>query len=158
MVKDNQRVKKVGFAIYGDIHVAGPMFDVHDNGQVYIDGVLQNRHVEEEPEEEPPTREELCRACEQTQKEGLWWGDTSWSVVYRVYVILNYKGIVSTFIDDVQTWPWKKPFKYQCNRYSVGKPLRRGKILGQFEKWRADGAQNREIKLGERLLEILSPN
>lgn len=51
MVKDNQRVKKVGFAIYGDIHVAGPMFDVHDNGQVYIDGVLQKRHVEEEPEE-----------------------------------------------------------------------------------------------------------
>ncbi len=40
---NNQKSKKVGFAIYGDIHVAGPMFDIHDNDNVYIDGMLQKK-------------------------------------------------------------------------------------------------------------------
>lgn len=46
------KTKKVGFVIYGDVHVAGAMFDIHDNGNVYIDGVLQRRQEEQTPEDD----------------------------------------------------------------------------------------------------------
>lgn len=52
-----QREKKVGFAIYGDIHVAGPMFEIHDNNNVYIDGLLQRSQPK--PEEETWEMKEL---------------------------------------------------------------------------------------------------
>lgn len=51
-MSDDKKTKKVGFAIYGDIHVAGPMFDIHDNGNVYIDGVLQKKRQQQAPAEE----------------------------------------------------------------------------------------------------------
>ena len=52
MESDNKN-KKYGFAIYGDIHVAGPMFEIHDNGTVYIDGFRQNGQREEVAHEDP---------------------------------------------------------------------------------------------------------
>lgn len=47
-MNNDKNTKRVGFAIYGDIHVAGPMFDIHDNENVYIDGMLQKQKVQEE--------------------------------------------------------------------------------------------------------------
>ena len=113
-------------------------------------------HDESDGRERLPTDKQMAIVCEQTLKEGLWWGNTPWSVVYRIYCIKGYKGTIADFIDDVQRWPFKKPFAKKCNRYSVEKPLRRAKIMGPIEKWRADGASEREIKLGERLAELLS--
>lgn len=103
-----------------------------------------------------PTMAEMASACEKTREESLWWGNTSWSVVYRVYVMLGFKGSEPAFIEEVGKWPFKKPFPYDCNKDSVGKPLRRGKIVGPIEKWAGEGAHPREIKLGERLLALLT--
>ena len=50
-MKNEKKTKRVGFAIYGDIHVAGPMFDIHDNENVYIDGVLQKPKAQGEKNE-----------------------------------------------------------------------------------------------------------
>ncbi len=120
-------------------------------------GSAEASHGEDKGNEEGlPTAERMVEACERTLVEGLWWSNTPWSVVYRIYCIKGYKGTIADFIDDVQRWPFKKPFAKKCNRYSVEKPLRRAKIMGPIEKWRADGASEREIKLGERLAELLS--
>lgn len=110
----------------------------------------------EEPEEEPPTAYEMVEACVQTRNECLWWGDASWSIVYRVYCIKGFKGTVTNFVDEVMKWPMPKNFPYNCNKDSVRKPLQRVKITGPIENWSSEGAQSREIKLGERLLEILN--
>ena len=116
----------------------------------------------ENPEEEAqegnklPSAEEMVAACEKTREEALWWGNASWSVTYRIYCILGYKGNEETFMKEVENWPFKKPFKYVCNRSALDRPLRRGRINGPLEKWAADGAAAREVKLGGRLMEILS--
>ena len=109
----------------------------------------------QETDGEPPSAEEMVVACEQTRSECLWWGNASWSVTFRVYCILGYKGNETSFIEDVNSWPFKKPFAYICNRHSLGRPLQRGRINGPLEKWASDGASTQEIKLGERLMEIL---
>ena len=105
---------------------------------------------------ELPTMAEMALACKKTKAESLWWGHSSWSVVFRVYAILGFRGSERSFIEEVKTWPLDKSFPYHCDKDSVGKPLRRGKILGPIEKWAAEGAHPREVKLGKRLLELLA--
>jgi len=104
-----------------------------------------------------PTDAEMVAACMKTSNEGLWWGNAAWSVNYRIYCILGYKGNEEAFIDIVKAWPFKSGFKHVCNRSSLDRPLRRGRINGPLEKWMAEGASSREVKLGERLMEILRP-
>lgn len=104
-----------------------------------------------------PSAEEMVSACEKTKEEGLWWGNASWSVTFRIYCILGYKGNEESFINLVEGWPFKQPFKYVCNRNALDRPLRRGRINGPLDKWAAEGASKREVKLGERLMAILRP-
>ena len=111
---------------------------------------------EEQEGDKLPSAEEMVAACEKTREEALWWGNASWSVTYRIYCILGYKGNEESFMKEVKDWPFKKPFKYVCNRSALDRPLRRGRINGPLEKWAAEGASTREVKLGERLMEILS--
>ena len=105
---------------------------------------------------ELPTAAEMAMACETTKEELLWWGHASWSVVFRIYETLGFKGSVRSFIEEVKNWHLDKSFPYHCDKDSIGKPLRRGKIIGPIEKWAAEGAHQREIKLGNSLLALLS--
>lgn len=104
-----------------------------------------------------PLAEDMVAACVTTKEEGLWWGNASWSVTFRIYCILGYKGNEESFINLVEGWPFKQPFKYVCNRNALDRPLRRGRINGPLDKWAAEGASKREVKLGERLMAILRP-
>ena len=119
-------------------------------------GTPPNLGGEEDTDDELPSAEEMAAACEVTKEEALWWGNASWSVAYRIYCIFGYKGNEETFIEEVKGWPFKNPFNYICNRHALSRPLQRGRINGPLEKWAADGASKREVKLGERLMEILS--
>ena len=132
---------------YHEYH--GPVYNYH--------GMLQKDPQESgmDSEEEPPSPSDMAAACEQTLEEGLWWGHTSWSVVYRIYCIKGYKGNMSAFTKEVEKWPLTDKFPYNCDKDSVGKPLQRGKMAGPLEKWGTEGAQPKEIKLGERLMELL---
>ncbi len=56
---ETNKNKKYGFAIYGDIHVAGAMFEIHDNENVYIDGVLQKPHRRESSSDDDWEMKEL---------------------------------------------------------------------------------------------------
>jgi hypothetical protein len=119
-------------------------------------GTPPNLGGEEDTDDELPSAEEMAAACEVTKEEALWWGNASWSVAYRIYCIFGYKGNEETFIEEVKGWPFKNPFNYICNRHALSRPLQRGRINGPLEKWAANGASKREVKLGERLMEILS--
>ena len=110
---------------------------------------------EEENDEEPLTEADMAAACEQTLAEGLWWADASWGTAYQIFLQKGYNGGIDQFVRDVKNWPFKKGFKKKCNKYSVGNPARKGKITWPFDKWRDYGVSERQIKLGERLLEIL---
>ena len=125
----------------------------------------ENKSALEKPEEakdedddDLPSAEDMASACEKTKEEGLWWGNASWSVTFRIYCILGYKGNEESFINLVEGWPFKQAFKYVCNRSALDRPLRRGRINGPLDKWAAEGASKREVKLGERLMAILRPN
>lgn len=123
----------------------------------YYNGMSQKYSREKglDIEDELPSPSDMAAACEQTLEEGLWWGHTSWSVVYRIYCIKGYKGNMSAFTKEVEKWPLADKFPYNCDKDSVGKPLQRSKITGPLEKWGAEGAQPKEIRLGERLMELL---
>ena len=130
-----------------------------DEGQMGVQphtqvGVEQSPE-EEENDEEPLTEADMAAACEQTLAEGLWWADASWGTAYQIFLQKGYNGGIDQFVRDVKNWPFKKGFKKKCNKYSVGNPARKGKITWPFDKWRDYGVSERQIKLGERLLEIL---
>ena len=118
-------------------------------------GTVEARKKTTDDKREPPSAEKMATACIKTNGEGLWWGNASWSVAFRIYCILGYEGNEESFIEEVKGWPFRKPFKYVCNRNSLDRPLRRGRINGPLEKWAAEGASKREVKLGERLMKIL---
>lgn len=47
----NRKNRRYGITIYGDIHVAGAMYDIHGNENVYIDGMLQKKQDPSDDEE-----------------------------------------------------------------------------------------------------------
>lgn len=164
MKKKGKKKRSSGITFEGDVTINGPMFDIHDNQKVYLtnpqheeDDEEENEDLDEEDsdDDELPTRDMMAAACEKSYKEGLWWSDTAWSVVFRIYCIKGYKGTVKSFVDDVPFWPFQHPFAMHCNRHSVSRPLQRGRITGPLSKWAANGALAREIKLGERLMALI---
>ena len=102
-----------------------------------------------------PAPEAMVWAVEKTIKDGHWWGNVSWSVVYRIYQMKGYQGTVSQFVRDVSQWPFTMQIRYDCNDDAVGKPIRTGKISRSLDKWAEDGASSQFIILGEALMKAL---
>jgi len=105
---------------------------------------------------ELPDPEAMVWAVEKTIKDGHWWGNVSWSVVYRIYQMKGYQGTVSQFVRDVSRWPFTMHIRYDCNDDAVGKPIRTGKISRSLDKWAEDGASSQFIILGEALMKTLA--
>ena len=103
-----------------------------------------------------PAPEAMVWAVEKTIKDGHWWGNVSWSVVYRIYQMKGYQGTVSQFVRDVSQWPFTMQIRYDCNDDAVGKPIRTGKISRSLDKWPEDGASSQFIILGEALMKALA--
>ncbi len=102
-----------------------------------------------------PSIEEMCRAVEATMRRGLWWGNTSWAVVLRVYQLKGYQGGYSQFVREVENWPFENHVKYACNFDAVQKPITSGKLSGPIEKWVQNGAHKQTVVLAQSLLEEL---
>ena len=105
---------------------------------------------------ELPAPETMVWAVERTIKDGHWWGNISWSVVYRIYQMKGYQGTISQFVRDVSRWPFTMHIRYDCNDDAVGKPIRTGKISRSLDKWAEDGASSQFIILGEALMKALA--
>ena len=105
---------------------------------------------------ELPAPEAMVWAVEKTINDGHWWGNISWSVVYRIYQMKGYQGNVSQFVRDVSRWPFTMHIRYDCNDDAVGKPIRTGKISRSLDRWAEDGASSQFIILGEALMKALT--
>ncbi|MBQ1797519.1 MAG: hypothetical protein IIZ88_07140 [Prevotella sp.] len=114
------------------------------------------QYVKKYDRKELPTGKQMVKVCEQTITEGLWWGNATWAVVFRVYQALEYKGSVSDFVRAVNGWPWRKELSFQCSDDSVGKPLRDGKLMSPIENWGKEGVMKRCCVLADRLLNLLN--
>ena len=102
-----------------------------------------------------PSAEQMASAVETTLKAGLWWGNTAWSVVFRVMQMMGYNGKISQFVNMVAEWPLKSDFPYKCNDDAVSKPLRKGTMTRDLNLWEQDGAQKKFIALGLALKDAL---
>ena len=100
-----------------------------------------------------PSAEQMASAVETTLKAGLWWGNTAWSVVFRVMQMMGYKGSITQFIDIVGNLAFSKEFPYKCNMDAISKPLRNGKMSRDLERWQEDGVPQKYIKLASTLKE-----
>ena len=152
----------LGYLNYQDS--SGNQFVGTQNNYYYGDanqGKAEQQYPENESsvdEAEKPiglSESKMCEVCEKTLGEGLWWADASWGIAYQIFRQKGYEGGIDQFVEDVKGWPWKRPFPKKCNKFSVGDPVRRGAITWPLGKWKEKGANNREIVLGERIMELL---
>lgn len=111
------------------------------------------KNVEEKEKDSLPSAEQMASAVETTMKAGLWWGNTAWSVVFRVMQMMGYKGSITQFIDIVGNLAFSKEFPYKCNMDAISKPLRNGKMSRDLERWQEDGVPQKYIKLASTLKE-----
>ena len=121
-----------------------------------VDSTATASHPAHHKGEDLPVPEAMVWAVEKTIKDGHWWGNVSWSVVYRIYQMKGYQGTVSQFVRDVSRWPFTMHIRYDCNDDAVGKPIRTGKISRSLDKWAEDGASSQFIILGEALMKALA--
>lgn len=99
---------------------------------------------------ELPTREEMCEAVMETYRQGYWWGNRSWAVVFRVYQLKGYMKSFAEFVREVNEWPIK--ITYECNYDAVQKPIAAGLLIGPVDKWEDNGANLQNVKLANALL------
>ena len=97
-----------------------------------------------------PSGEQMRRVVEATIRDGYWWGNRSWAVVYRVYQMKGYLKGIAQFVKEVEGW--KIDTTYICNYDAVQKPIVQGKIVGPIDTWKANGVPESWIKLAEALL------
>jgi hypothetical protein len=148
VVMDHDRVSTI-------INFNAPIMHYHDyHGNVYY-GKGEYVDVEEEIEG-MPTPEQMCKAIEKTMDEGLWWANTAWAVVFRIYQMKGYMGSISQFVREVGDLPFKRHLNYECNDDAVSKPLRTGKLTGLPQNWINSGAHRKHQILAEKLLDYLN--
>lgn len=133
----------------------------HIDNQYVFDGKVLEKSFstnqrERESKSEIPPPEAMVWAVEKTMSDGHWWGNISWSVVYRIYQMMGYQGTVSQFVRDVSQWPFTMPIRYDCNDDAVSKPIRTGKMSRSLDKWAEDGASSQFIILGKELMKALA--
>lgn len=137
-------VNSPGNMIAKEVNISGNTFNY---GTVYQGAGMCNAS-----ESETPTMERLMKACEKTQKEGYWWANASWSVVFAVYMKLGYKGSASQFIRDVNGYDFTAGMKWQCNDDSVTKNIRERGLMEKIESWDRLGVPKPYAILAKALL------
>jgi hypothetical protein len=99
---------------------------------------------------ELPSVEVMTEAVKATIRNGHWWSNRSWAVVYRVYQLKGYMKSIMDFVRDVEQWGVTT--SYVCNYDAVQKPVLEGTMIGAPETWEANGASKQCVRLAEALL------
>ena len=97
-----------------------------------------------------PTKEMMCQAVAAAVRDGLWYGNQAWAVVYRVYQMKGYMGSMKDFTREVKDWP--TGLAASCNYDAVQKPIAKGIMIGPLEKWVANGAPELVVELATTML------
>ena len=101
-----------------------------------------------------PKKEEMIRAIKESVKQGLWWSNRSWAVVYIVWQMKGYMRGFTQFANEVNDWGLDIGF--DCNYDAVQKPITSGALVGNPDIWIANGAQPQAVNLANAVLELLS--
>lgn len=143
-----QGVTILKFVINGNVNRSG-------TENYNTSGAVAATRREETELKEPETlhSEEMIRAIKETVKQGLWWSNRSWAVVYRVWQMKGYMQGFSQFINEVKEWGLDIGF--ECNYDAVQKPITSGVLVGTTDRWIANCAQPQAVNLANALLEIL---
>ena len=92
----------------GSVTVNGPMFDIHDNGQVTI---MSTKEMAEGTTE--LSKEVLGRAIKEVEK--LMWGQSSYAVIFCVLRDkFGYGDIATSFENDIMTFSSRLGLQYAC--------------------------------------------
>lgn len=103
-----------------------------------------------------PTSAQICKAIRVSLKEGLWWSNRAWAVVYRVWQMKGYMGGFSQFVKEEKTW--KIDTGFECNYDAIQKPINSGVLAGPPENWKKQGAPAQAVLLADVLLTDLEKN
>lgn len=151
-MENAEEPKKGGITnnFYGPIgqyieHVEHNHFGMSGDGSFDYDASAQHKLFPE-----LPTREVMCKAVMTAVQNGLWYGKQAWAVVYRVYQLKGYMGGMNEFVREVNKWPIE--MAATCSYDAVQKPVAKGKMVGQAEKWAKNGAPKEAVALVETLL------
>lgn len=136
-------------------HVEHNHFGMSGDGSFQF-GDANNETIQKKLFPDLPTREEMCRAVTETVKQGMWWSNRSWAVVYRVYQMKGYMKGFRDFVREVETWPVS--ISFVCNYDAVQKPIAEGLLVGNIDKWEANGAHKQNVRLATVLLEEIEKN
>ena len=142
MTKEQQEEQKpthvrVQNTIYAPIrqyleHVEHNHFGMNGDGSFQF-GNAKGEEVQRKLFPDLPTQEEMCEAVRETHRQGYWWSNRSWAVVYRVYQMKGYMKGFSDFVREVEQWPVKVSFA--CKYDAVQKPIAEGLLIGSLDKW-----------------------
>lgn len=152
MAKDNEKVQRI-YNFNNTVgqfieHVDTVNFTMDGNGEFHFDNVGEVKR-------KLPTPQQMVTAVEQATAAGLWYANTAWAVVFRVYETAGYKGSFSNFVSEAKGWPWSKPLQEEPTDDAVSKPLRDGKMMANISEWEAEGVLKRSRMLAEALMKKL---
>ncbi len=126
----------------------------------YIEHVEHNHYEggvpqaeQQEVEAEFSTVEQMKRAVVATYRDGYWWSNRAWAVVYRVWQMKGYMRGYTQFVREVNEWELQ--IEFRCNYDAVQKPIAEGKLAGTPDKWVSQGAQGQAVRLAEALMKEL---
>lgn len=120
-------------------------------GQQWEDKTVANgaEHIQDRLLPDLPSKESMCQAVAAAVRDGLWYGNQAWAVVYRIYQLKGYLGGMSEFVREVKTWPTE--LAATCTYDAVQKPVAKGKMIGHIQRWAANGAPQETVALAEAL-------
>jgi hypothetical protein len=149
--KDETSVINVyGFANIG-CTIVKPMCQTVMQGDPTWDGAEEVK--EKEVGDDEPTAEDMKRAIMATYKDGYWWSNRAWAVVYRVWQMKGYMNGYTQFAREVNGWGLTMDFT--CNYDAVQKVIATGVLNGTPDKWVSQGAQGQAVRLAEALMREL---
>lgn len=142
----------MGVTFNGSVTFNGPMFDIHDNQHVHIGMSPMNSPKEGEKQ---LSNEQLVQAVEECQM--YMWGNSAYAVVFCV--LRDRFGLSpnkTAFERMVEELPYDKNRTYKCPKGTVTNAFSDNPVYNySIDKWEANDAQQRIIKLRDELLKRL---
>ena len=131
----------------GNVTVHGPMFDIHDNGQVTI---MSTKEMTEGTTE--LSKEVLGRAIKEVEK--LMWGQSSYAVIYSAAIENSYfTGSASEFENIITTIESRMCLQYPCPPNTISSTIYNNPSLKlPIDKWEKHGVKSRSILLAKSFI------
>jgi len=156
--KGKKKQRGLGFTFQGDVTIQGPMFDIHDNQNVYLYGQGPSDDDDEDDEEDAAVEdcpefsralnvEVLTRATIAVQP--YMWGQSSNAVLFCILRdIYSYKGNMSQFERGITAIVENHKLEWACPDGTIRVAFKHNPYMKlHVSKWKSNGAPDRVIQL-----------